>query len=82
MERLVLTSQSLLTLIADLKRQALLSDFSSMNKIIDDKRSEYELDRLQRELKIDELLALRFDQVLSETLSSHLEYGSLFGSEV
>ena len=62
-ERLVLTSQSLLTLIADLKRDALLSDFSSMNKLIDSRKAEHKRSRQQNEAKIHRLLSLRFEQV-------------------
>lgn len=66
MERLILISQSLLTLIADLKRDALLSDFSSMNKLIDGKRAEHERSRQQHENVIQEMLDVRFDQVRSQ----------------
>ena len=72
MERLVLTSQSLLTLIADLKRDALLSDFPAMNKLIDGRRARHEEARQQHEAKIAELLRCRFEEVGSESIFTKL----------
>lgn len=40
-ERLVVAGQSVLTLIAELKRQALLSDFAALNKMIDKKEAQH-----------------------------------------
>ncbi len=59
MEKLVLAGQSILTLIADLKRDALLSDFPAMNKLIESKNSSHEQVRLEAEEQIQQLLTQR-----------------------
>lgn len=67
-EKLVLAGQSILSLIADLKRETLLSDFSLMNQCVDQRNAEHEQTKQEHETRIQELLALRFEQV---TLNFH-----------
>ena len=69
-EKLVLAGQSILTLIADLKRDALLSDFTAMNKLVDEKRAAHELVRQESEERVQQLLDLRHEQVRMHAAST------------
>lgn len=63
MEKLVLAGQSILTLIADLKRDALLSDFAAMNELVHSQREKHKAILQQCNRQIQALEASKFERV-------------------
>lgn len=68
MEKLVIAGQSILTLIADLKRDALLSDFQAMNKHIESRNLALEHSRQETEEQIQKLMTRRAIKVYCLTM--------------
>lgn len=67
-EKLVIAGQSILTLIADLKRDALLSDFQAMNKHIESRNLALEHSRQETEEQIQKLMTRRAIKVYCLTM--------------
>jgi len=64
LEKLILSGQSLLTTIADLKRAALLSDFPGLNQLMKSKIEEHDEARLECEIRIQQMIADKDTQVI------------------
>ena len=56
-EKLVVAGQSVLTLIAELKRQALLSDFAALNGVVAARQRDHEAVAAAAEQKLQQLAA-------------------------
>jgi hypothetical protein len=63
LEKLILAGQSLLTIIADLKRAALLSDFPGLNQLIKSKIDGHDGLRLDTERRMQQITIVKDTQV-------------------
>lgn len=59
MEKLILSSQSILATIADLKRSVLLSDFPAMNQIVKERREFHDLKREECEKRVQQARCIK-----------------------